>query len=89
MALKINVEDSNIGASFSEAYARIVHARVTKHQAVYSVEVYASEQSRNANKQSIRSDVFSVQLEELSGDIYPALYQHLKTHPFYESGIDC
>lgn len=89
MALKINVDDSNVGISFPEAYARIVSARVTKYQVIYAVEVHASENARNTNKQTIRSDNFSVQMEDISGDIYPALYQHLKTHPFYASGIDC
>lgn len=89
MALKINVDDSNIGIAFPEAYARIVSLTATKHQIRYAVHVHASESARQQNKQTIRQDEFDAEMQSISGDIYPALYQHLKTHPFYASGIDC
>jgi hypothetical protein len=88
MALKLSITDSDIGVAFPDAYARVVMARVDKHQAYYTVEVHASQAAREGRKQAIRTDNFTAQMDEVSGDIYPALYDHLKQQEFYASGVD-
>jgi hypothetical protein len=88
MALKINVPDTNIGASFDEAYARIVTVNATKHSVSYVVQVHATEAARLSNKHPIRVDQYDLSMDEISGDLYPALYGHLKQQEFYVSGVD-
>jgi hypothetical protein len=88
MALKLSITDSDIGVAFPDAYARIVAVQANKHQASYTVEVHASQVARESRKQAIRTDTFTAQMDEVSGDIYPALYTHLKQQEFYSTGVD-
>lgn len=88
MALNLSISDSDIGVDFPNAYARIVAVQANKHQATYAVEVHASLAARETQKHSIRKDSFTAQMDNIEGDLFPALYAHLKQQAFYSSGVD-
>jgi len=90
MALIISLpaNETGIGVSFSNAYAKIGDYFGNKNTIQYQVSVWADADARLNNYAPIRQDAFYVEVADLSGDIMPALYADLKTHPLYNKGID-
>jgi hypothetical protein len=88
MALKLSVE-THFGAPAPEAYARITNFFGTKDQIQVQVAIYYNEDARNNNLATVREDAHYIAIEDLKGDIIPALYEVLKTFGQYEGAEDC
>jgi hypothetical protein len=88
MALKLAVE-TQFGAPAPEAYARITNFFGTKDQIQVQVAIYYNEDARQNNRATVREDAHYIAIEDLKGDIIPALYEILKTVGQSEGAEDC
>jgi len=89
MALKITATNSTNGQSETQAYARITNFFGTKDQIQVQVEIHATEEARKAGWPSIQQQAYYIAVEDLSGDIIPAMYEVLKTFTQYQGAEDC
>jgi len=89
MALKITATNSTNGQSETQAYARITNFFGTKDQIQVQVEIHATEEARKAGWPSIQQQAHYISVEDLSGDIIPAMYEVLKTFTQYQGAEDC
>jgi hypothetical protein len=89
MALKITATNSTNGQSETQAYARITNFFGTKDQIQVQVEIHATEEARKAGWPSIQQQAHYIAVEDLSGDIIPAMYEVLKTFTQYQGAEDC
>jgi hypothetical protein len=87
MALKISIQNSNVGVPFTEAYARITNIFGNKDQVQYQVSVSANADARQANAQEVASHAFYCATPQ--GNLMDGLYAHLKTQAGFENAIDC
>jgi hypothetical protein len=88
MALKLAVQ-TQFGVPAPEAYARITNFFGTKDQIQVQVAIYYNEEARHGNMATVREDAHYIAMEDLKGDIIPALYEVLKTFGQYEGAEDC
>ena len=88
MALKLSVE-TQFGAPAPEAYARITNFFGTKDQIQVQVAVYYNEDARQNNMATVREDAHYIAMEDLKGDLIPAIYEILKTFSQYAGATDC
>ena len=88
MALLITATNNTNGQQEAQAYARITNFFGTKDQIQVQVEIHATEQARQAGWPSIQQQAHYVNVEDLSGDIIPALYNVLKTFTQYAGATD-
>lgn len=86
MALKLNLESSDVGIPVPDAYARITNWVGNKDQTQFSIEFYASEAARHGGARPIRSEAYYV-ATETAPDL-PGMYVWLKTQPGYEAAED-
>jgi len=89
MALRITATNSTNGQSETQAYARITNFFGTKDQIQVQVEIHATEEARKAGWPSIQQQAHYISVEDLSGDIIPAMYEVLKTFTQYQGAEDC
>ena len=88
MALKLSVE-TQFGVPAPEAYARITNFFGTKDQIQVQVAIYYNEDARQGNLATVREDAHYIAMEDLKGDLIPAIYGVLKTFTQYEGAEDC
>ena len=88
MALKITAINSTNGQPETQAYARITNFFGTKDQIQVQVEVHATEQARQAGWPSVAQHAHYINMEDLSGDLIPAIYSVLKTLTPYAGATD-
>ena len=88
MALKLAVQ-TQFGAPAPDAYARITNFFGTKDQIQVQVAVYYNEEARHSNMATVREDAHYIAIEDLKGDLIPAIYGVLKTLTQYEGAEDC
>lgn len=89
MALKLtNVINPTTGQTCAEAYARITNFYGTKDQIQIQVAIHSSADSRQANHQTIREDAHYIAIEDLHGDLIPAIYGVLKGFTQYAGATD-
>ena len=88
MALKISAVNSTNGQSETQAYARITNFFGTKDQIQVQVEIHATEEARKAGWPSIQQQAHYINVQDLSGDIIPAMYNVLKTFTQYQGATD-
>jgi hypothetical protein len=88
MALKLAVE-TQFGVPAPEAYARITNFFGTKDQIQVQVAIYYNEDARQGNLATVREDAHYIAMEDLKGDLIPAIYGVLKTFTQYEGAEDC
>lgn len=86
MALKLNLESTDIGIPVSGAYARITNWVGNKEQTQFTVEFYASGDARDAGARSIRTEAYYVSTTEAPS--LAGMYDWLKTQPGYEGAED-
>jgi hypothetical protein len=89
MALKITAINSTNGQPETMAYARITNFWGSKGQIQVQIEIHATEEARQANWPSIQQDSAYINMEDLQGDIMPAMYAVLKTLTKYAGAQDC
>ena len=88
MALLISAVNNTNGQQETQAYARITNFFGTKDQVQVQVEIHATEEARQAGWPSIQQQAHFINMEDLSGDLIPALYNVLKTFTQYEGATD-
>jgi len=87
MALKISIQNSNVGVPFTEAYARITNIFANKNQCQYQVSVSANADARQANAQEVASHAFYCDTPQ--GNLMDGLYADLKSQVGFENSQDC
>jgi hypothetical protein len=88
MALLISAVNSTNGQSETQAYARITNFFGTKDQIQVQVEIHATEEARKAGWPSIQQQAHYINMEDLEGNLIPAMYGVLKTFTQYEGATD-
>jgi len=92
MALQLNIDNSDVGAGFSAAYAKVSHVRVVNRngddiKVDVLVDVYASESARESDSIAVANWHFTIPMP--TGDFLPAIYNALKEMPEFAGAIDC
>ena len=88
MALRITAINNTNGQSETQAYARITNYFGTKDQVQVQVEIHATEEARKAGWPSIQQQDHYIAVEDLQGDLIPAMYRVLKTFTQYAGSED-
>ena len=88
MALKLNLPQTQFGVPAPEAYAKITNFFGTKDQIQVQVEVHATEEARQQGWPSVAQHAHYINIEDLQGDIIPAIYNVLKTLTPYAGATD-
>jgi hypothetical protein len=88
MALKITAINNTNGQSETQAYARITNFHGTKDQIHVQIEIHATEEARKSGWPSIQQDAQYINVEDLQGDLIPAMYGVLKTFTQYAGSED-
>jgi hypothetical protein len=88
MALRISAINPTTGQTTSTAYARITNFFGTKDQIQLQVAIHASEDARTGNFQTIKENAHYIAVEDLKGDLIPAIYGILKTYTDYAGATD-
>ena len=88
MALKITAVNNTNGQQETQAYARITNFFGTKDQIQVQVEIHATEEARRAGWPSIQQQAHHIGMEDLQGDLIPAIYNVLKTFTQYSGAQD-
>ena len=88
MALKLNLESTQFGVPAPEAYARITNFFGTKDQIQVQVAIYFNEEARQGNMATVKENAHYIAIEDLKGDLIPAIYEVLKTFTDYAGSTD-
>jgi hypothetical protein len=88
MALKLNLASTQFGVPAPQAYARITNFFGTKDQIQVQVAVYYNEDARQNNMATVKENAHYIAIEDLKGDLIPAIYEVLKTFSDYEGAVD-
>tara|TARA_R110000868_G_scaffold300295_4_gene560741 strand:- start:4276 stop:4545 length:270 start_codon:yes stop_codon:yes gene_type:complete len=89
MAVETNVQETGIGVSFPNAYARIVDFRGDKTSIHYHVAVYATAEAREKSSSPIETHMFACQSPQGSIELFPYLYTNLKQQERFIGSEDC
>jgi len=89
MALKLKLEQTQFGVPAPEAYALITNFFGNKTQIQVQVAVYYNEDARHGNMTTVKENAHYIAIEDLKGDIIPAIYGILKTFNEYAGATDC
>lgn len=88
MALKLNLEQTQFGVPAPEAYARITNFFGTKDQIQVQVAIHFNEDARHGNMATVKENAHYIAIEDLKGDIIPAIYEVLKGFSDYAGATD-
>jgi hypothetical protein len=93
MALQLSIgTESSIGAAFPAAYARVIFGRTFAENVVITVNLYADEAARRAEKGSFDQKHYECLQSDLTveaGDhLHAPLYRHLKTLAEFAGAVD-
>jgi len=88
MALKLAVA-TQFGVPADEAYAKITNFYGTKDQIQVQVAIYFNEEARHGNLSTVKENAHYIAMEDLKGDLIPAIYEVLKTMADYQGAVDC
>ena len=89
MALKLNLASTQFGVPAPDAYARITNFFGTKDQVQVQVAIYYNEDARHSNMATVKENAHYIAIEDLKGDLMPAIYGVLKTFSDYAGATDC
>ena len=87
MALKLAV-NTQFGVPAPDAYARITNFYGTKDQIQVQVAIYFNEEARQGNLSTVKENAHYIAMEDLKGDLIPAIYEVLKTMADYQGAVD-
>ena len=87
MALKLAV-NTQFGVPAPDAYARITNFYGTKDQLQVQVAIYFNEEARQGNLSTVKENAHYIAMEDLKGDLIPAIYEVLKTMADYQGAVD-
>jgi len=88
MALKLNLASTQFGVPAPQAYARITNFFGTKDQIQVQVAVYYNEAARQSNMATVKENAHYIAIEDLKGDLIPAIYDELKKLTEYAGAED-
>ena len=88
MALKLAVQ-TQFGVPAPEAYAKITNFFGNKDQIQVQVAIYYDESARFSNMATVKENAHYINMEDLKGDLIPAIYEVLKTYSDYAGAEDC
>lgn len=88
MALQLNLASTQFGVPAPQAYARITNFFGTKDQIQVQVAIYFNEEARHGNMATVKENAHYIAIEDLKGDLIPAIYDILKTFSDYEGAVD-
>ena len=88
MALKLNLASTQFGVPAPQAYARITNFFGTKDQIQVQVAIYFNEEARQGNMATVKENAHYIAIEDLKGDLIPAIYGVLKTFSDYAGSTD-
>ena len=88
MALKLNLNQTQFGVPAPQAYAKITNFFGTKDQIQVQVAIYFNEEARQGNMATVKENAHYIAIEDLKGDLIPAIYEVLKTFTDYEGAVD-
>jgi hypothetical protein len=88
MALKLAVQ-TQFGVPAPQAYVRITNFFGTKDQIQVQVAIHYDESARHGNMATVKENAHYIAMEDLKGDLIPAIYEVLKTFSDYEGAEDC
>ena len=88
MALKLAVQ-TQFGVPAPEAYAKIINFFGNKDQIQVQVAIYYDESARFSNMATVKENAHYINMEDLKGDLIPAIYEVLKTYSDYAGAEDC
>ena len=89
MALKLSLTETQFGVPAPQAYAKITNFFGNKDNIQVQVAIYYDEQARQENRSTVMEHAHYIAIEDLKGDIIPAIYDILKTFSQYEDAVDC
>jgi len=89
MAVETNVQETGIGVSFPNAYARIVDFRGDKTSIHYHVAVYATAEAREKSSSPIETHMFACPYPQGAVDLFLYLYSDLKQQERFIASEDC
>jgi hypothetical protein len=87
MALKLSVA-TQFGVPAEEAYAKITNFYGTKDQIQVQVAIYFNKEARDGNMSTVKENAHYIAMEDLKGDLIPAIYEVLKTMADYQDAVD-
>ena len=88
MALKLALTQTQFGVPAPQAYARITNFFGTKDQIQVQVAIYFNEEARQNNMATVKENAHYIAIEDLKGDLIPAIYEVLKTFTDYAGSTD-
>ena len=88
MALQLNLASTQFGVPAPEAYARITNFFGTKDQIQVQVAIHFNEDARHGNMATVKENAHYIAIEDLKGDIIPAIYEVLKGFSEYAGATD-
>ena len=88
MALKLSLTQTQFGVPAPQAYAKITNFFGTKDQIQVQVAIYFNEEARQGNMATVKENAHYIAIEDLKGDLIPAIYEVLKTFSDYEGAVD-
>jgi len=88
MALKLSLPQTQFGVPAPEAYARITNFFGTKYQIQVQVAIHFNEEARHGNMATVKENAHYLAIEDLKGDLIPAIYEVLKTFSDYAGSED-
>ena len=89
MALKLKLEQTQFGVPAPKAYAKITNFFGNTSQLQVQVAIYYDEDARKNNLATVKENAHYINIEDLKGDIIPAIYNVLKTYSDYAGATDC
>jgi len=89
MALKLNLPTTQFGVPAPEAYARITNFFGTKDNLQVQVAIHYDQAAREGNMATVLEHAHYIAIEDLKGDLIPAIYGVLKTFSDYAGATDC
>ena len=88
MALQLALKTTQFGVPAPQAYARITNFFGTKDQIQVQVAIYFNEEARQGNMATVKENAHYIAIEDLKGDLIPAIYEVLKTFTDYAGSTD-
>ena len=88
MALQLNLASTQFGVPAPQAYARITNFFGSKDSIQVQVAVHYNKDARHSNMATVLEHAHYINIEDLKGDLIPAIYGVLKTFSQYEGAID-
>jgi len=89
MALQLNLASTQFGVPAPQAYARVTNFFGTKDNIQVQVAIHYNQAARESNMATVLEHAHYIAVQDIKGDIIPAIYGVLKTFEQYKGAEDC